>query len=221
MRARIDADLGLPGLPRERVLAAVVRLVDETLIRVGNDEYRRANGSFGATTIRQGHATVAGSRINIEFRGKGGKLLHAEVADRRLARTLQRLHDLPGQELFEYLDGERTRRRVRSRGRERLPARCCRRGTDSQGLPHMGRKRSLHAGTGHLGTACFRLGCRPLGRRRPCARWPARSATRPRSAERRTSIPRCSRPTRRASSRLPPGAACAASIAGSRPSCAS
>ena len=114
LRARIDADLGLPGLPRERVLAAVVRLVDETLIRVGNDEYRRANGSFGATTIRQGHATVAGSRINIEFRGKGGKLLHAEVADRRLARTLQRLHDLPGQELFEYLDGERTRRRVRS-----------------------------------------------------------------------------------------------------------
>jgi DNA topoisomerase-1 len=114
LRARIDADLGLPGLPRERVLAAVVRLVDETLIRVGNDEYRRANGSFGATTIRQRHATVAGSRISIEFPGKGGKLVHAEVSDRRLARTLQRLHDLPGQELFEYLDGERMRRRVRS-----------------------------------------------------------------------------------------------------------
>ena len=114
VRARIDADLVLPGLPRERVLAAVVRLVDDTLIRVGNDEYRRANGSFGATTIRQRHAKVTGSHISIEFRGKGGKLLHAEVADRRLARTVQRLHDLPGQELFEYLDGERMRRRVRS-----------------------------------------------------------------------------------------------------------
>jgi DNA topoisomerase-1 len=114
LRDRIDADLGLSGLPRERVLAAVVRLVDETLIRVGNEEYRRANGSFGATTIRQRHSTVEGSRVSVEFRGKGGKLLHAEVADRRLARTMQRLHDLPGRELFEYLDADGERRRVHS-----------------------------------------------------------------------------------------------------------
>jgi DNA topoisomerase I len=114
LRAQIDTDLALPGLPRARVLAAVVRLVDETLIRVGNDEYRRANGSFGATTMRQRHATVAGSRISVEFRGKGGKLLHAEVSDRRLARTVQQLHDLPGRELFEYLDPEGARHRVRS-----------------------------------------------------------------------------------------------------------
>jgi DNA topoisomerase-1 len=114
LRERIDADLGRTGLPRERVLAAVVRLVDETLIRVGNEQYRRDNGSFGATTIRQRHAEVAGSRVSVEFRGKGGKLLHAEVADRRLARTVQRLHDLPGRELFEYLDGEGERHRVHS-----------------------------------------------------------------------------------------------------------
>jgi DNA topoisomerase-1 len=114
LRERIDADLGLSGLPRERVLAAVVRLVDETLIRVGNEEYRRANGSFGATTIRQRHATVEGARVSVDFRGKGGKLLHAEVSDRRLARTMQRLHDLPGKELFEYLDGDGERHRVHS-----------------------------------------------------------------------------------------------------------
>jgi len=114
LRDRVDGDLGLTGLPRERVLAAVVRLVDDTLIRVGNDEYRRSNGSFGATTIRQSHAKVSGSRIDVEFRGKGGKLSHANVTDRRLARTLQRLHDLPGRELFEYRDADGRRRRVRS-----------------------------------------------------------------------------------------------------------
>jgi DNA topoisomerase I len=114
LRERIDADLGLAGLPRERVLAAVARLVDDTLIRVGNEQYRRANGSFGATTIRQKHAQVSGSHISVEFRGKGGKLSHAEVTDRRLARTLQKLHDLPGRELFEYRDGDGKRRRVQS-----------------------------------------------------------------------------------------------------------
>jgi DNA topoisomerase-1 len=114
LRDRIDVDLGLAGLPRERVLAAVARLVDDTLIRVGNEQYRRTNGSYGATTIRQNHARVSGSKISIEFRGKGGKPAHAEVTDRRLARTLQKLHDLPGRELFEYLDGDGQRRRVHS-----------------------------------------------------------------------------------------------------------
>lgn len=114
LRDRIGADLSLAGLPRERVLAAVVRLVDDTLIRVGSEEYRRTNGSFGATTMRDRHAQVAGSRISVEFRGKSGKLVHAEVTDRRLARVVQQLHDLPGRELFEYLDSEGKRRRVRS-----------------------------------------------------------------------------------------------------------
>jgi DNA topoisomerase-1 len=114
LRGRIERDLALPGLPRDRVLAAVVRLVDDTLIRVGNDEYRRANGSFGATTMRQRHAEVNGRRISVEFPGKGGKLYHAEVTDRRLARIVQRLQALPGRELFEYLDDDDERRRVRS-----------------------------------------------------------------------------------------------------------
>jgi DNA topoisomerase-1 len=114
LRDRIHTDLALEGLPRERVLAAVVRLVDDTLIRVGNEQYRRTNGSFGATTMRERHAHVEGSRISVEFRGKGGKLVHAEVTDRRLARVVQQLHDLPGRELFEYRDSEGGRRRVRS-----------------------------------------------------------------------------------------------------------
>lgn len=114
LRDRIEADLALAGLPRERVLAAVVRLVDDTLIRIGSDEYRRSNGSFGASTLRQRHAEVHGRRITIEFRGKGGKQQHAEIADRRLARIVQRLQELPGRELFEYLDDDGQRRRVRS-----------------------------------------------------------------------------------------------------------
>ncbi len=114
LRERVEADLAREGLPRERVLAAVVRLVDDTLIRVGSDEYRRANGSFGASTMRQSQAHVDGRRITIDFRGKGGKLQHAEIADRRLARIVQRLQELPGRELFEYLDDDGERRRVRS-----------------------------------------------------------------------------------------------------------
>jgi DNA topoisomerase-1 len=114
VRDRIDGDLVLPGLPRERVLAAVVRLVDETLIRVGSEEYRRTNGSYGATTMRAQHARVDGHHITVEFKGKSGKLQHAEVDDRRLARTIQKLDDLPGRELFEYLDDARERRPVRS-----------------------------------------------------------------------------------------------------------
>ena len=114
VRDHIEGDLVLPGLQRERVLAAVVRLVDETLIRVGNEEYRRANGSFGATTMRSQHARVVGHHITVEFKGKSGKLQHSEVYDRRLARTLQKLEDLPGRELFEYVDDEGDRRAVRS-----------------------------------------------------------------------------------------------------------
>jgi DNA topoisomerase-1 len=114
LRDRIETDLVLPGLARERVLAAVVRLVDETLIRVGTEEYRRQNGSFGATTMREHHARIDGSHIAIEFKGKSGKLQRAELADRRLARVMQQLYDLPGRELFEYLDDAGGRRPVRS-----------------------------------------------------------------------------------------------------------
>jgi DNA topoisomerase-1 len=115
LRGRIESELTLPGLPRERVLAAVVRLIDDTLIRVGNDQYLRANGSFGATTMRKQHAEVEGRRIAIAFKGKSGKLHQSEITDHRLARTMQRLQELPGRELFEYLDDDgTTRRRIHS-----------------------------------------------------------------------------------------------------------
>ena len=144
-RERIETDLALSGLQRERVLAAVVRLVDETLIRVGNESYRRQNGSIGATTMRERHVHVEGRNITVEFKGKSGKLHQAELADRRLARTIQKLHDLPGRELFEYLDdGER--RPVRSDDVNAYLQEVSGAGDHGQGLPHLGRERALHAG---------------------------------------------------------------------------
>jgi DNA topoisomerase I len=94
------------SLNRERVLAAVVRLLDETTIRVGNEEYARTNGSFGLTTIRDDHVDVRGSRIRFRFRGKGGKLHEVAVEDARVARVVRRCEDLPGQELFAYLNDD-------------------------------------------------------------------------------------------------------------------
>src|SRR5574338_250931 len=104
IRKRVEHDLALPGLPRERVLAAVVRLLEKTRVRVGNEEYARENRSFGLTTLRNHHATVGGARIRFRFRGKGGKVHDVDVTDRRLARIVSRAQDLPGQALFTYLD---------------------------------------------------------------------------------------------------------------------
>jgi DNA topoisomerase I len=104
IRERIDADLALPGIPRERVLATAIRILEETFMRVGNVEYARANGSFGLTTLRSKHVDVEGSRIVFRFRGKSGKDHEVDVRDRRLARVVARLEQLPGQELFQYLD---------------------------------------------------------------------------------------------------------------------
>jgi DNA topoisomerase-1 len=108
IRARVDEDLAKPGLPREKVLAAVVRLLELTLIRVGNDEYARLNRSFGLTTLRDRHATIEGSRIRFRFRGKSGRNHEVGLRDRRLAGVVKRCRDLPGQELFQYVgeDGE-------------------------------------------------------------------------------------------------------------------
>jgi DNA topoisomerase-1 len=114
IRARVARDLARPGLPREKVLAAVVRLLETTLIRVGNEEYVRANRSFGLTTLRTRHADVAGSEVRFEFRGKGGKVHAVGVRDPRVARVVRRLQDLPGQELFQYLDADGVRRTVGS-----------------------------------------------------------------------------------------------------------
>jgi DNA topoisomerase-1 len=104
IRRRVDADLRRQGLPREKVLAAVVRLLELTLIRVGNDEYARLNRSFGLTTLKDRHATVRGTSIRFRFRGKSGVTHEVGLRDRRLATIVGRCRDLPGQELFQYLD---------------------------------------------------------------------------------------------------------------------
>jgi DNA topoisomerase I len=114
IRARVDADLARPGLPREKVLAAVVRLLELTLIRVGSDEYARLNRSFGLTTFRDRHATVRGTSVRFRFRGKSGQLREVGLRDRRLAAVVRRCRDLPGQELFQYVDEDGTPVDVRS-----------------------------------------------------------------------------------------------------------
>jgi DNA topoisomerase I len=114
MRERIEQDLGQRGLPRTKVLAAVVRLLEITLIRVGNREYMKQNNSFGLTTLRDGHVDVAGAKIRFEFRGKSGKEHSVEIQDRRLARVVKKCRDLPGQTLFQYLDEAGERQKVLS-----------------------------------------------------------------------------------------------------------
>jgi DNA topoisomerase I len=104
IRERIEADLALPGMPREKVLAAIVRLLDETAIRIGNEEYARTNESYGLTTLRNDHVDVEGTTVRFQFRGKRGKVHEVEVEDRRVARIIRKLEDLPGQHLFEYKD---------------------------------------------------------------------------------------------------------------------
>ena len=107
VRARVEADLARRGLPEEKVLAAVVRLLDETLIRIGNDEYAEANESYGLTTLQDDHAEVAGATLALEFGGKSGTEFDVVVHDRRLARIVKQCQDLPGEELFQYVDGDR------------------------------------------------------------------------------------------------------------------
>ncbi len=106
IRARVEHDLALPGLPRDKVLATVVRLLETTLIRVGNEEYARQNKSFGLTTLRNHHVDVDGAELRFEFRGKSGKKHRVAVHDRRLARIIRRCQDLPGHELFQYVDDD-------------------------------------------------------------------------------------------------------------------
>jgi DNA topoisomerase-1 len=104
LRERVDTDLSRPGLPRPRVLATVIRLLDQTFMRVGNEAYARENGSFGLTTMREEHVDVSGATVQFEFRSKSGKTQSVRLEDRRVARVLRRCQELPGQELFQYLD---------------------------------------------------------------------------------------------------------------------
>ena len=114
IRARVDADLARTGLPREKVLATVVRLLECTNIRVGNDEYARTNGSYGLTTLRDKHVEVSGGSLRFSFKGKSGKTHEVELSDRRLARIVRRCRDVPGEELFQYLDDAGARQSVGS-----------------------------------------------------------------------------------------------------------
>lgn len=114
MRKRIESDLGLPGLPREKVLATIVQLLETTAIRVGNDEYARENNSFGLTTLRNKHAKVEGSTVRFSFRGKSGVRHALDLRDRRLAKIVRQCQDLPGQQLFEYLEDDGTTRAIDS-----------------------------------------------------------------------------------------------------------
>ena len=114
VRRRTAADLSRHGLPREKVLATVVQLLEKSLIRVGNDEYARDNNSYGLTTLRKQHADVQGAKLTFQFRGKSGVRHSVGVNDRRLARIVAQCRDLPGQELFQYVDEEGTTRDVTS-----------------------------------------------------------------------------------------------------------
>jgi DNA topoisomerase-1 len=109
VRERVERDIALPELARDKVLATVVWLLERTLIRVGTDEYARTNGSFGLTTLRRRHVAVSGAKLRFEFRGKSGVAHSVAVTDRRISRIVQRCQELPGQELFQYLgdDGRR------------------------------------------------------------------------------------------------------------------
>jgi DNA topoisomerase-1 len=114
IRARLEEDLALSGLPRNKVLATIVRLMDRTPIRVGNEEYARDNKSYGLTTLRAKHVEVTGATVMFRFRGKSGKLHTAGIEDRRLARIVRQCQDLPGHELFEYLDEAGEIRKINS-----------------------------------------------------------------------------------------------------------
>jgi DNA topoisomerase-1 len=114
LRDRIERDLAAPDLSRRQLLATVVRLLDRTLIRVGNDEYARENHSFGLTTLRRRHVEIDGSSLRFSFRGKSGVDHNVAITDVRLARIIQRCQDLPGKELFQYLDAQGKRQSVSS-----------------------------------------------------------------------------------------------------------
>ena len=114
IRRQVRRHLALPGLPREKVLAAVVRLLETTRIRVGNEEYARQNASFGLTTLRERQVRVRGGKLSFRFRGKSGVRHEVELIDRRIADVVRRMNDLPGEELFQYVDDDGETRGIES-----------------------------------------------------------------------------------------------------------
>ena len=114
IRRRIAHDLKLPGLPRRKVLATIVRLLERTFIRIGNEEYARENKSFGLTTLKNRHVKVKGAQILFRFRGKSKRQHEVDLTDRRVAKVIAKCQDLPGQDLFQYLDEDREAQEVTS-----------------------------------------------------------------------------------------------------------
>jgi DNA topoisomerase-1 len=114
IRKRVETDLALPELPREKILATIVELLQSTAIRVGNEEYAKENGSYGLTTLKNQHAKVEGTKVQFSFRGKSGVRHAIDLRDRRLAKIIRQCQDLPGQQLFEYVDDDGTTRAVDS-----------------------------------------------------------------------------------------------------------
>ena len=106
IRKRVASDLKLPGLPRNKVLSTVVQLLERTFIRIGNEEYARENKSFGLTTMKDRHVDVRGSKLRFRFRGKSGRQHEVDITDRRIAKIVSSLQDLPGQDLFQYIDDD-------------------------------------------------------------------------------------------------------------------
>jgi DNA topoisomerase I len=114
LRRTLAQHMALRGLPREKVLATVVHLLESTLIRIGNDDYARHNRSYGLTTLRSPHVSVEGSKLRFNFKGKSGKTWRLSVHDRRVARIVKACQELPGQRLFQYFDEEGELREVSS-----------------------------------------------------------------------------------------------------------
>ncbi|UWZ82043.1 DNA topoisomerase IB [Occallatibacter riparius] len=112
IRDQVERDLALSGLPREKVLATIVRLLETTFIRIGNEEYAKENQSYGLTTLRNKHVDVEGSKVHFKFKGKSGKMHSIDVQDRQLARIVKKCQDVPGYELFQYIDEEGNHRSV-------------------------------------------------------------------------------------------------------------
>ena len=114
IRSRVRNHLALPGLPQQKVLATIVHLLETTLIRVGSDEYARTNNSYGLTTLKSRHVDIAGSTLRFKFKGKSGRIWNLSVRDRRVAAVVRACQDLPGQELFQYVDGREKNRDITS-----------------------------------------------------------------------------------------------------------
>ena len=114
IRERVERDIALPGLSRDKVMATLVWLLERTLIRVGSHEYARANKSFGLTTLRRRHVQIAGATLRFDFRGKSGIVHSVAITDRRIARVVQRCRELPGHELFQYVDDDGRRQSVQA-----------------------------------------------------------------------------------------------------------